>query len=163
MRPIVAGPNCVTSSNFLDILMKPFLKKVKNFVRDNIVKNFVRDDTVKNFVRDDIVKNFVRDDIDFLEKLPRNTDDKKILLTLDVTNMYTNTDNKLGKEAIRYWLEKYPELIPRGIPKEFILERLSTVLEFNTFTFSGRIYRQIKGVSMNTKLAPTYVNLVMAY
>ena len=72
MRPIVAGPNCVTSrlSNFLDILMKPFLKKVKSFVRD---------------------------DIDFLEKLPRNTDDKKILLTRNVTNMYTNIDNEFGK------------------------------------------------------------------
>ena len=138
MRPIVAGPNCVTSrlSNFLDILMQPFLKKVKSFVRD---------------------------DIDFLEKLPRNTDDKKILLTLDVTNMYTNIDNKLGKEAIKYWLEKYPELIPRGIWKEFILEGLSVVLEFNTFTFNGRNYLQIKGVSMGTKLAPMSVNLVMAY
>ena len=138
MRPIVAGPNCVTSrlSNFLDILMKPCFKKIKSFARD---------------------------DIDFLEKLPRNTDDKKILLTLDVTNMYTNIDNKLGKEAIKYWPEKYPELIPRGISKEFILEGLSIVLEFNTFTVNGRIYLQIKGVSMGTKLAPTYVNLVMAY
>ena len=103
------------------------------------------------------------DDIDFLEKLPRNTDNKKILLTLDVTNMYTNIDNKLGKEAIKYWLEKYPELIPGGISKEFMFEGLSIVLECNTFTFSGRIYLQIKGVSMGTKLAPTYVNLVMAY
>ena len=126
MRPIVAGPNCVTShlSNFVDILMKPFLKKVKSFVRD---------------------------DIDFLEKLPRNTNDKKILLTLDVTYRHTNIDNKLGKEAIRYWLEKYPELIPRCISKEFILEGLSIVLEFITFTFSGRG----KGVSVGTKLAPT--------
>ena len=97
MCPIVAGPNCVTSrlSNFLDILMKPFLKKVKSFVCN---------------------------DIDFLEKLPCNTDDKKIFLILDVTNMYTNIDNELGKEPIVYWLEKYPELIPRGISKEFILE-----------------------------------------
>ena len=105
----------------------------------------------------------MRDDIDFLEKLPRNTDDKKVLPTLDITNMYTNIDNKLGKEAIKYWLEKYPELIPRGISKECILEGLSIVIEFNTFTFNGRIYLQIKGVSMGTKLMPTYVNLVMAY
>ena len=78
---------------------------------------------------------------------------------LDVINMYTNIDNKLGKEAIKYWLEKCPELIPGCISKEFILEELSIVLEFNTLTFSCRIYLQIKG----TKLAPTYVNLVMAY
>ena len=99
----------------------------------------------------------MRDDIDFLEKVPLNTDDQKILLTLDVTNMYTKADNKLGKEDIKYWLEKYPELIPGGISKEFILEGLSIVLEFNTFTFNGRTYLQIKGVSMGTKLAPTYV------
>ena len=105
----------------------------------------------------------MRNDIDFLEKLPRNTDAKKILFTLDVTNMYTNIDNKLGKDAIKYWLQKYPELIPKGISKEFILEGLSVVLEFNTFIFNCRIYLQIKGVSLATKLAPTYVNLLMAY
>ena len=120
MRPIVVGPNCFTSrlSNFLDILMKPFLKKIKSFVRD---------------------------DIDFVEKLPRNTDYKKVLLTLDVTNMYTIIDNELEKEAIKYWLEKYAEL--GAYRKNLYLKdyqlywnsvHSSTVLEFNTFTFNGR-------------------------
>ena len=138
MRPIVTGPNCVTNrlSNFLDVLLKSFLKHVKSYVRD---------------------------DIDFLNKVPKNTTESKVLLTLDVTNMYTNIDNNLGREAIEFWLDNHPECIPRNVPKDFNLKAVNIVLEFNTFTFNDRTFLQMKGVSMGTKCAPTYVTLVMAY
>ena len=138
MRPIVAGPNCVTSllSNFLDVLLKPFLKHVKIYVRD---------------------------DIDFLNKVQKNTTESKVLLTLDVTNMYTNIDNNIGREAIKFWLNNNPECIPRNVSKNFILKALNIVLEFNTFTFNDRTFLQIRGVSMGTKCAPTSVTSVMAY
>ena len=125
MRPIVAGPNCVTSrlSNLLDVLLKPFLKHVKSYVRD---------------------------DIDFLNKVPKNITESKVLLTLDVTNMYTNIDNNLGREPIEVWLDNHPECIPRNISKDFILKALNIVLEFNTFTFNDRTFLQIRGVSMGT-------------
>ena len=55
------------------------------------------------------------------------TSDKKILATFDVTNMYTNIDNNLGQEAIRFWLEKHPELIPRNISKDYIYIYISNV------------------------------------
>ena len=37
-RPIVAGPNCVTSklSDFIDRFLKPFLPKVKSYVKDDL-------------------------------------------------------------------------------------------------------------------------------
>ena len=138
MRPIAAGPNCVTSrlSSFLDVLLKPLLK---------------------------LVKSYVRDDIDFLNKVPKTTTDSKILLTLDITNMYPNIGNDLGQDAIEFWLSKHPECIPRNISKDFILKALKIVLEFNTFTFNSRTYLQIKGCSVGSKVSPTYVTLVMAY
>ena len=131
MRPIVAGPSCVTSrlSNFLDILLKPYLK----------------------------------DSVDFLNKLPKESHEKEVLITLDFTNMYTNIDHNVTKEAIDFWLSTHPECLPRNIPKEFILEALSIVLEFNTFTCNGRFYLQTWGLSMGTKSAPTLATLVMAY
>ena len=101
--------------------------------------------------------------MDFLLKMPRKTSDKKILATFDVTNMYTNIDNNLGQEAIRFWLEKHPELIPWNILKDFILEGLKIVLECNVFTLDNRTYLQIRGTAMGTKCAPVYVTLVMAY
>ena len=37
-RPIVAGPNCETHrlSNLIDLLLKPFIKHVKSYVRDDL-------------------------------------------------------------------------------------------------------------------------------
>ena len=62
MRPIVACPSCVTSrlSDFLDILLKPYLKHVKSYVRDSV---------------------------DFLNQLPKEKNEKEVLITLDVTDM----------------------------------------------------------------------------
>ena len=138
MRPIVAGPSCVTSrlSDFLDILLKPYLKHVKSYVRDSV---------------------------DFLNQLPKEKNEKEVLITLDVTDMYTNIDHNLAKEAPEYWLTTHPECLPKNISEEFVLEALSIVLEFNTFTYNGRFYLQIRGMSMGTKSAPTIATLVMAY
>ena len=93
--PICAGPNSVTSrlSNFVDILLKPCIRHVKSHIRD---------------------------DIDFLNKLKTDTDEKKVLATFDITSMYTNINNDLGKEAINYWLKKDPDSLPRNISKEFV-------------------------------------------
>ena len=137
MRPIIAGPHSVTSrlSDFTDKLLRPYLK---------------------------VVKSYIRDDIDFLLKMPQKTSDKKILATFDVTNMHTNIDNNLGQEEIRFWLEKHPKLIPRNITKDFIPEGLKIVLECNVFTFDNRTYLQIRGTAMGTKCVPVYVTLVMA-
>ena len=92
MRPIVARPNCVTSrlSSFLDVLLKTLLKHVKSYVRD---------------------------DIDFLNKVPKTTTDSKILLTLDITNMYPNIDNDLGQETIEFWLSNIQSAFQGTFPK----------------------------------------------
>ena len=85
MRPIIALHSSVTSrlSDFLDTLLRPYLK---------------------------VVKSYIGDDIDFLTKIPEETDEKKVLANFDITSMYTNIHNDLGYEAIRFWLEKHPEL-----------------------------------------------------
>ena len=76
--------------------------------------------------------------VDFLNNLPEQLENNVILATFDISSMYTNINNDLGIEAIKYWLEKDPEAIPTRIPKEFIIERLKLVLETNTF-FMGNI------------------------
>ena len=47
--------------------------------------------------------------------------------------------------------------------KESVLEALSIVVEFNTFTYNGRFYLQIRETSKGTNVAPTLATLVMAY
>ena len=109
------------------------------------------------------VKSYVRDSVDFLNQLPKQKNEKEVLITLDVTDMYMNIDHNLAQEAIEYWLTTHPECLSRNISKEFVLEALSIVLEFNTFTYNGLFYLQIREISMGTKSAPTIATLVMAY
>ena len=74
-RPIVAGPVCETHtlSNLIDILLKSFLKHVKSYVRD---------------------------DIDFLQYMPKTISEDKILVSFDVTSLYTNISHELGSNNI---------------------------------------------------------------
>ena len=92
IRPIVAGPSCITSrlSDFVDILLKPYFKHVKSYVRNSV---------------------------DFLNQLPKEKNEKEVLIMLDVTDMYTNIDHNLAKEATENWLTTHSECLPRNISK----------------------------------------------
>ena len=137
-RPIVAGPVCATSrlSELLDEILKPYLHHVDSYVRD---------------------------DIDFLNKIPRERDNKRLLVSFDVKSLYSNIPHELGKRAISYWLNKYPDTKTQRFSNDFILEGLSIILENNTFNFDGQGFTQKKGCAMGTKCAPTYANLTLGF
>lgn len=137
-RPIVGGPICPTSnlSFLLDEILKPLLSKVQSFVRD---------------------------DIDFLSHLPKKIKKGSKFVTFDVTSLYTNIPHDLGVKAIKYWLSKYPNLLPSRFSEDFIVDAIKIVLENNIFQFGDCFYLQILGTAMGTKFAPTYASLVLAY
>ena len=81
------------------------------------------------------VKSYVKDDLEFLNKIPKELKEYECLVTLDITNMYTNIDNDLGLIAIKYWLQQYPELIVRNLPSDFICEALTIILQYNTHSY----------------------------
>ncbi len=139
-RPIVAGPSCATHrlSNFIDILLRPYIK---------------------------FVKSYVRDDIDFLTHLPETIKESSVFVSFDVTSLYTNISHELGIRAISYWLNNYTssETNHSRISKQFILDGLKLVLENNTFQFGRMHFRQISGTAMGTKMAPSYATLVLGY
>lgn len=136
-RPIVGGPASPTStlSAIVDEALKPFLKHVKSYVRD---------------------------DIDFLNHLPETISNEEIFVSFDIVSLYTNIDTTLGLEAIQFWLNAYPYEMDR-LSREFILKSLELVLRNNTFEFSNNQYVQRSGTSMGTRLAPTFSTLVLAY
>ena len=82
---------------------------------------------------------------------------------MDIISLYTNIDNELGLSALRYWISHLRNHIPARISEEFIIEAVQLILENNTFHFNGSYYLQTKGTAMGTKMAPSYVNLVLAY
>ena len=114
LRPIVAGPTCETHriSNFLDILLKPNLKYVKSYVKD---------------------------DIDILRYIPRQVSKDAILASFDIVNLCSNIPHEYGLEATSYCIEKYPEALPERINKEFIIKGLKFILENNYFRFDNQI------------------------
>ena len=138
LRPIIAGPACETNriSNLLDIILKPLLKYIKSYVKD---------------------------DLDILRYLPSEIDTSSLLVTFDVVNLYSNIPHEFGIEALDYWITTYPNEIPERFEKQFILEAMDFILKNNYFYFNLKAFKQIKGTAMGTKVAPTYANLVMGY
>ena len=137
-RPIIAGHSSSTSriSHFIDEILKPLLQKIQSYIKDSF---------------------------HFLEKLPKNVSEDSNLVTFDVISLYTNICHDLGLKAINFWINKFPEYLPKRITKDLILEAVNIILTNNLIRFNGQNYLQIKGVAMGTKMAPTYANLTLAF
>ena len=43
------------------------------------------------------------------------------------------------------------------------MESITIVLKKNTLHFDNKLYKQIQGTAMETKMAPTYATLVLGY
>ena len=138
LRPIVAGPSSPTHrlSNFTDIVLKPLCKHVPSFIRD---------------------------DLDFLNHLPQTIDENALLVSFDVVSLHTSIPHELGLAAVEYWINNFTDSITRPFSKEFIMESITIVLKENTFHFDNKLYKQIQGTAMGTKMAPTYATLVLGY
>ena len=78
----------------IDILLKPFLKRIENFIGDSL---------------------------DFLNKCPSNVVEDTEIVTIDIISLYTSIPHKFGLEAIDYFLTKYQEDLYSGFRKEFVL------------------------------------------
>lgn len=59
----------------------------------------------------ELLSSFVRDDVDFLSYIPESVDPKTILVSFDVTGLYTNIPHILGQEAIHYWIDRHPNIV----------------------------------------------------
>ena len=138
-RLIFGGPKSPTSglADLLNVLLKPFVDKVNSRVRD-----------VFDFINK--IPKFKTEDLPFIE-----------LISVDVKSMYENLEQNLGLPAMRYFLNRYPKLIPSRFSAEFILESMKFVLENNTGYFNGDSYRQLTGTATGIKPAPPYADLAM--
>ena len=70
-----------------------------------------------------------------------------------MSSLYTNIKHEEGIEALKSWL------IENGTNQEkseFIGTLTKLVLTSNYFTFNGRMYLQIQGTAMGTRMAPNY-------
>ena len=104
--------------------------------------------------------SYVRDTQHFIKRirelgqLPENS----LLVTLDVSSLYTNIPNHEGIQAVADHIRRDPDKRNIG---PFIIRLLKLVLHSMNFEFNGDHYLQIGGTAMGTALAPNYANLFM--
>ena len=113
---------------------------------------------VEYFLKDlsNVHPSYLQDTPDFLREveilndeieLPENT----ILLTIDVTGLYTNIPIEEGIEAAREALQEREDI---RVPTEFIIRMLEAVLKHNIFLFNKELFVQLIGTAMGSTPTP---------
>ncbi|XP_053556145.1 SWI/SNF-related matrix-associated actin-dependent regulator of chromatin subfamily A containing DEAD/H box 1 [Bombina bombina] len=99
--------------------------------------------------------SYLRDAEDVIQQLkaigPMNEED--LLVTLDVTSLYTVIPHNEGLESSKRRLQRYPNF---GPPEEFILLLIDNCLRKNFFIFESKYYLQLTGAAMGSNMAPSY-------
>ena len=133
-RPIVSANGHPTEhiSEFIDLHLRPFVTELPSYVQDTT---------------------------DYLKKIDSKTmPDNTLLVSMDVTSLYTNIPHDDGITACR---DVWDSRETKDPPTETLLELLTLVLKCNNFEFNGRNYIQLQGTAMGTKMAPSYANIFM--
>ena len=85
-------------------------------------------------------------------------DPDDLLVTIDVSSLYTNIIHEEGLEAMEQWM------ITNNISpqKATLIKTLGKlVLKNNYFEFNGNLYLQKQGTAMGTRMAPNYAIIFM--
>jgi hypothetical protein len=140
-RPIMSANGCPTEriSQFVDHFLQPLVKETESYIKDTT--HFLQKITT-------------------LGTLPPGT----LLVTLDVTSLYTNIPIDEGKRAVaRHLIRHNPGNPPPDRPtNQSIITLLDMTLNKNNFQFYNKNFLQISGTAMGTKCAPSFANLFMA-
>ena len=138
-RPIVSACSCPTEliSKYLDGVLQPIVSSLPTYIKDT---------------------NHALQAVDaFLFDKQR---DSHLLFTMDVKSLYTRIPNDDGLVALSHFLKK------RHVKKpdtDTLLRLAELVLTLNCFKFDDKYYQQIGGVSMGTRMGPSYVCLFVGH
>ena len=135
--PIVSSNSHLTErmSHFVDYHLQPLVHELPSFVKDT-----------KDFLN----KRFT------IGNLPANI----LLVTLDVSSLYTNIPHNEGINACEHFLRTSSH---NTIPTGTLCHLIRMILTMNNFSFNDNHYLQIHGTAMGTKMAPSYANLFLSY
>ena len=102
----------------------------------------------------------IKNTTDFLNKLAdlATLPNKAILVTLDVSSLYTNIPRNEEIDAFRLFRDTRTD---KHIPTKTLCDLLRIILTMNNFTFNQHHYLQIHGTAMGTKMAPSFANLFL--
>ena len=139
-RPIVSSNSHPTEriSQFVDYHLKPLVQTTQSFIKDTT----------------HFLNKFQQ-----LGQLPNNA----ILVTLDVSTLYTNIPHNEGINACRHFLDTRNRT-PSTISTETLCDLIRMILTMNNFTFNDKHYLRnilFTETAMGTRMAPSYANLFL--
>ena len=139
-RPIVSGSGSLTEniSKYVDFHAKPLVPALPSFIEDT--PDLLR--ALENLK---------------VEEIPQNA----IPVTIDVVGLYSNIPQDEAELAVQQALRTRSDSEREKVPTEFLIDLLHLVLKLNIFTFDGDLFRQLWGIAMGTRCAPTVANLFM--
>ena len=136
MRPIISASGSITEniSHFVDTVTKNEVKKLESYVEDtpHMLRIFEEEN----------------------KKGPQ--EDGAFPVSIDVVGLYSNIPcdgDDGGMQAFEEMLENRED---KTIPTCFLMTLLALVLKGNIFQFCQKLYRQVIGTAMGTRLAPNY-------
>ena len=137
-RPIINGIQSINSrlGEYVDRFMQPLVPKTRAYLRDT--------------------KHLIQ----ILETIKMETGDTYLLATADVASLYTVINHKEAIDASKWALDKFSDLVSKQ--KRFILRSLAYGLQHNYFWHKSEYFRQLNGVAMGAKYAPSVANIYMA-
>ena len=90
-----------------------------------------------------------------LPSLPQNT----LLVTLDVTFLYTNIPHEEGTRGCEEILYTRPS--QDHPPTKELCHLIHTILSNKSFMFNGSYHLQLQGTAIGTRMAPAYANILI--
>ena len=99
------------------------------------------------------------DFINFIEKT--RVVENAILVSMDVTSLYTNIPQEEGITIICKAYETFYQNKP-PILSQYLADMLRLILRKNSFQFVGKNYVQGQGTAMGTKMAVEFANIFMS-
>ncbi|PIK56552.1 hypothetical protein BSL78_06520 [Apostichopus japonicus] len=134
-RPIISGNGTATEkiSKFVDLLIQPLVSALPSYVQDTT--------------------DFIRK-IGEIKNLPLSS----LLVTLDVSSLYTNIPNEEGISACT---KAFKPIRGKTPTKKELAELMQLILTNNNLVFGNKHYLQIHGTAMGTKMAPSFANIFM--
>ena len=134
-RPVISDSGYYTEniSAFLEFHLKPLAQKVKSYIKDT--------------------NDFLRK-MDSLPPLP----DDIILCTIDAVGLYPNIPHDEGLIALRKSLESRED---KTISTDSLMNLADCVLKTNIFEHNLSFFKQLRGTTIGTKMAPPYAIIFM--
>ena len=87
-----------------------------------------------------------------------NPPDNTILVTLDVTSLYSSIPHNDGIGDCKRYLDRRTLLTTSS---EDICQFIKSILENNVFSFNGEFFLQVCDTDTGTRMAPCYANIFM--